>query len=158
LYTNPRAEKKVHAELTAKGVPDYLPTQKTLKKWSDRKKWVEEPLFKSYIFVRINYEKSSRDILNVKGVIKFVRFGSELATLRDSQIDDIKLVLSNFEGIEIEHISISPGQEVSIKAGPLRGMTGKVAERKGNKYFSIEIEQIGAQLLVSLPAHYLENR
>ena len=53
LYVKSRAEKKVAADLSANSIEYYLPLQKVLKQWSDRKKWVEEPLFRSYVFVRI---------------------------------------------------------------------------------------------------------
>jgi transcriptional antiterminator RfaH len=53
VYTHPRAEKKACQALINKGIETYLPLHKQLKQWSDRKKWVEEPLIKSYLFVRI---------------------------------------------------------------------------------------------------------
>ena len=51
LYTKPKNEKKVYEKLTLQGFECYCPCQRTLKQWSDREKWVEEPIFKSYIFV-----------------------------------------------------------------------------------------------------------
>ena len=53
IYTKPRTEKKACEELTCKGISTYLPVVKTLKQWSDRKKWVEKPYFPGYLFVRI---------------------------------------------------------------------------------------------------------
>ena len=52
VYTKPRHEKTVENELLKKGFEVYLPILKERRKWSDRKKWVEFPLFRSYIFVR----------------------------------------------------------------------------------------------------------
>jgi transcription antitermination factor NusG len=53
LYTKPRWEKKIHKLLQQKGIESYCPLNKVRRKWSDRIKVVEEPLFKSYIFVRV---------------------------------------------------------------------------------------------------------
>ena len=54
LYTFPRFEKKVYKRLVERGIEAYLPLQKKLRKWKDRKKWIEEPLIRSYIFVKIS--------------------------------------------------------------------------------------------------------
>jgi len=158
LYTNPRAEKKVKMELDLNGFENYLPLQKTIRQWSDRKKMVEVPLFNSYIFVKINLEKSFQHILSINGIVKFIKFGNEIASIRDSQINNIKLILSNFEGIEVTgNHQIEPGQEVEVIAGYLKGSRGKVIEKKGTRYFSVEIEQIGVRLLISIPAQYLKD-
>ncbi len=52
IYTKPRWEKKVHHLLSEKGLEAYCPLNKVTRKWSDRMKTVEEPLFKSYVFVQ----------------------------------------------------------------------------------------------------------
>src|SRR5512140_1670119 len=54
LYTRPRAEKMVYSRLEEGGIEAFLPLYKTLRKWSDRKKLVEKPLFSSYVFVNVN--------------------------------------------------------------------------------------------------------
>ena len=77
LYTKPRAEKKVSSELDFRGFENFLPLQTTIKQWSDRKKKVEIPLFNSYIFVRIDLEKYYYKILEIPGIVKFVKFGKE---------------------------------------------------------------------------------
>lgn len=158
LYTNPRAEKKVATELAKKGFEYYLPLHKTLKQYSDRKKWVEEPLFKSYLFIHLELEPHYYQILNTQGIVKFIKIGKEIATLRDSQIQDIKLALEQTQDIALSSEKIETGTPVEVIAGPLKGRIGMVIERKGNKYFSIEIEQLGTSMLLTLPAHYLINK
>ena len=54
LYTKPRWEKKIDSVLIRKGVESWCPLQKIERQWSDRKKIIEDPLFKSYVFVRID--------------------------------------------------------------------------------------------------------
>ena len=51
LYTKPRHEKKAKLEIEKKGITVYLPLNRVLRQWSDRKKWIEEPLFPGYIFI-----------------------------------------------------------------------------------------------------------
>ena len=72
LYTKSKTEKKVFERLSNLGIDVYCPCQRTLKKWSDRKKWVDEPVFKSYIFVKSPDSESQKlEILNTPGVLDF---------------------------------------------------------------------------------------
>ena len=57
VYTKPRWEKKVNSLLLQKGIEVYCPLNKVRRKWSDRIKTIEEPLFKSYVFVKIKDEE-----------------------------------------------------------------------------------------------------
>lgn len=158
LYTNPRAEKKVAAKLESKGYTVYLPLQTTLKQWSDRKKKVQEPLFKSYLFIYTNLELHHIDILQTAGIMKFVRIGKEVVSLRQQQIDTIKLLLANETDIELTNTSYETGDEVEIVAGPLRGVFGHILHPKGNRNFALHIEQLGASLLLNVPVNYLKKR
>ena len=80
VYTNPRAEKKAQTALQNKGILTYLPLRRQQKQWSDRKKWVEEPLFKSYIFVYIT-EQEQTEVLMTKGIARFIYFGNKVASM-----------------------------------------------------------------------------
>ena len=157
LYTNPRAEKKVEEELKKRSFEVYLPQHTTLRQWSDRKKKVIVPLFPSYLFIHTELERNYFDILNVPGVVKFIRMGKEIVSIRQQQIDNIRLLLSNFELLEAKNYQFKPKMNVEVIAGPLRGMKGIISESKGNKLFIIEIEQIGYSLALSLPANYLKK-
>jgi transcriptional antiterminator RfaH len=77
VYTQPRAEKKAYSALIDKGIEAYLPLHRRLKQWSDRKKWVEEPLISSYLFVRIADNDSDRGIDDQRGRPFFIFFGQD---------------------------------------------------------------------------------
>lgn len=156
VYTKPRAEKKVFQMLSLKGIEAYLPLQTTIKQWSDRKKKVEEPLFKSYLFVQTNFEKSHLDILSINGAVKFVRSGKELTSIRPEIIDAIKLSLLHYNEITTSGESFSKNQQVTVIAGPLKGFEGIIAEQHGNRYFAIHIPQLGTHMLIKIPAAYLK--
>ena len=157
LYTNPRAEKKVVKELTLQGFENFLPLQTTFKQWSDRKKKVEIPLFNSYVFVRIDIKKSYYKILEISGIVKFVKFGKEINSMRDEQIEQIKLLLSNFDDIDVDSDSIGLSELVEVIAGPLKGLKGKTIESQGSKSFAIEIEQLGCFMKINLPKQFLKK-
>lgn len=157
LYTNPRAEKKVAQTLSDKGYEVYLPLQTTIKQWSDRKKKVEEPLFKSYLFIHANHELNHLDILQVQGIMKFVRIGKETISVRQQQIDAIKLLLATGSDMEVSDTSYEVGDAVEIYAGPLKGLTGNIIKQMGSRNFSVSLEQLGASLLITVPANYLRE-
>lgn len=156
IYTNPRAEKKVTQLLTNKGFEVYLPLQTTIKQWSDRKKKVEEPLFKSYVFVNIQYEKEHIAILSTLGVVKFIKIGKDLSPIRGEIIRAIQLSLSHFDELQTSSENFEINQPVEVIAGPLQGYRGIIAEQHGNRYFAIQIEQLGTHLLLKVPAQHLQ--
>ncbi|MCA0428066.1 MAG: UpxY family transcription antiterminator [Bacteroidetes bacterium] len=155
LYTKARAEKKVEIELRKKGFETFLPIHKTLKQWSDRKKWVEEPLFRSYLFIKIELEKVYYDVLNTYGVVRFISFEKKPVIISDSEIRTIHLILGHFEHIEVTEENLEPGQTVEIIGGPLIGRRGVLIEKRGNQQFALELEGINQKLLLKVPLEYL---
>lgn len=158
IYTNPRAEKKVAILLQQKGIETYLPLVTTLKQWSDRKKKVTEPIFKSYLFVNIDYSKDYTHVLNIPGVVKFIKIGGELTPIRVSVIEAIKFSLSNFDEITICENTIDINQPVIIQSGPLKGLEGTILKKQSASYFLLTIEQLGTTIQAKLPAAYIANK
>jgi transcriptional antiterminator RfaH len=158
LYTNPRAEKKVAEELQKKGFEVFLPLQRTLKVWSDRKKWVEEPLFKSYLFINTELERNYYNILNVHGVVKFVSFQGSPAKVDQREITLVKLLLGNFSELNLlaEPVeALLPGELVTITAGPLIGTQGKLISTRSGERMLIELETMQQNLFITIPSNFL---
>ena len=155
LYTAPRAEKKVQIELQKKGFKIFLPLQRTLKQWSDRKKWIEEPLFKSYIFIETELEKNYYDILNTHGVVKFINFEKKPVIVNQREIETIQLLLGYTEGMEVTDDIFEIGQKVEVAAGPLIGLDGLLVQKNGNNHFMMELETINQKILINIPANFL---
>ena len=84
------------SQLEEMGIEAYLPLVTKIKKWSDRRKKIEEPLFKSYVFVRSN-AKEYLPILNVYGVMRFVSFERQAVVVPDNQIVAIKRFVEDYE-------------------------------------------------------------
>ncbi len=108
-YTHSRAEKKVARELEKQGIEHYLPLIKTLKQWTDRKKKVEEPLIRSYIFVHIT-EKEYMDVLHTAGVMTIVRFSGKPVAIPDWQIENLKILLGTSLPITVENREFVDGR------------------------------------------------
>jgi transcriptional antiterminator RfaH len=156
VYTHPRAEKKAYQALVKKGVNAYLPLRKTLKQWSDRKKWVDEPFIKSYLFVHIKPHEQG-DVLMTKGIGRFIYFSGKIASMPDKQIDDLKLVLASAGDIEITEEDLQPGERVRIKAGPLKDLEGEIVSYRTQKQLALRFESIGCSIIVHVGASLIER-
>jgi transcriptional antiterminator RfaH len=154
-YTNSRAEKKVWKELQKQGIEAYLPLQRKLRQWSDRRKWVEEPLIRCYIFVRIDIGNYYQ-VLNTTGVVRYITFEGKAVPIPENQIDVLRKLVANEADVEVTTENFTPGDRVKVVSGPMHGLEGELVDFRGNRRVMISIEHIGQQLLVSIPAGFLE--
>ena len=121
IYTRARSEKQVAVELENRGYKYYLPLIKTLRQWSDRKKWVYIPLFNSYVFVKIDIINRVK-ILDIEGVVKFVRFKDEYPPIPEWQINNLKIILGSAEKFELSYDNFEIGEKVVVNGGPFKGV------------------------------------
>lgn len=148
LYTKPRWEKKVAKALEKIGIIVYCPMITEVRQWSDRKKKVTLPLFKSYVFIRIPKKKGSQ-ILEVPGVVQFVYWLGNPAIIKDSEIKIIKKWL---EGADVESIEISElnaGDRLTIANGSFKGKEATISEI-GKKRVRLILKNLGIVLNVRL--------
>lgn len=157
LYVKSRSEKKVAERLEEMGVDYFLPLVTTIKQWSDRKKRVEEPLFKSYVFVNSS-PKEHYSILNVYGVMRFVTFEHQPVVVPKNQIDAIKRYISGYEDnkANLEKAELEEGQMVRIISGPLIGLTGKLISAKNARHLIVYINVVGQSVSVNIPRTKVE--
>ncbi len=133
LYTRSRNEKKVAKLLTEKGIEVYCPVQDVIKQWSDRKKKIQEPVFRSYVFVQLkDYETDSVPVLMTPGAVRFLWWLGKPGKVRNEEIKLIKDFLNRYKDAEI-NFEVKPGQEVTIMEGPLKENTGTVIRIHGKK-------------------------
>src|SRR5690554_2383918 len=155
MYTAPRSEKKVEQRLKEKGLEVYLPIVEEVRQWSDRKKKVHRPLSNGYLFVFTSKDKLWES-LQVPGAVKFVNFAGEHATIRNSEIDAIKRIISTGISVEVESSSIEKGQQVKILGGALEGFQGECIQKGNKDYFIIRIPSINQSMMVNVPQKFLE--
>lgn len=155
VYTRSRAEKKVMVELGHKGIEGFVPLQKKLRQWKDRKKWVEMPLISGYCFVHIS-RKEYDVVLQTNNVVSFVRFEGKAAVIPDAQIDALKQMLKQFDfEVTVSPEDFEPGKKVEVIEGPLLGLRGELLEARGKHKFILRITQITSTFSVEIPASQL---
>ncbi|HYD92727.1 MAG TPA: UpxY family transcription antiterminator [Flavobacterium sp.] len=148
VYTKPRWEKKVHSLLIEKGLVSYCPLNKVRKQWSDRVKVVEEPLFKSYVFVQVQ-EVNLLPVRMISGVLNFVYWNGKPAVIKEEEIDTIRKFLNEYEDVEVKPANLQANQAVMVKRGLLMNNTGRIRRLMNNKV-EVVIESLGYTLVASL--------
>jgi transcription antitermination factor NusG len=145
VYTKPRWEKKVYALLTGQRFEAYCPLNKVRKKWSDRVKWVEDPLFKSYVFVRVS-ESEHLQVRMVAGVVNFVYWLGKPAVVKNKEIEIIRKFLNDYEEVWTEPADLQRDATVVIRRGAFMDKEGRVV-KVVNKKVRVLIESIGYALV-----------
>jgi transcriptional antiterminator RfaH len=149
-------KKKAYNTLLDKGIEAYLPLARQLKQWSDRKKWVEEPLLKSYLFVRIA-DNARAEVLMTKGIARFIYFSGKIAAMPNSQIDELKLLMASPYELSVTEEDLQPGEKIKIKAGPLKGITGEIIAYRSQKQLLLRLENLGCSIIVNVAASLINR-
>jgi transcription antitermination factor NusG len=155
LYTKPRWEKKINTALLKKGIESWCPLQIIEKQWSDRKKIIEEPLFRSYVFVKISAEEKN-NVLNTDGVLNFVYYLSKPAVIKDEEVNNIRMYLADKDA-RISIISdegFMQGEKIKINFGVFMDKEGTVLKGSKKKVF-VQLQSLGQVMVVEFPAEYL---
>ena len=158
LYTKPRWEKKVSTKLLNKGIESWCPVQKLQRQWSDRKKIIEDPLFKSYVFVHISDDEKTK-VLATEGVIQFVYYLKKPAVIRNEEIQLIKTYLLE-KDVQITVQSLKQFEEkdlVVISKGVFMDNEGVVV-KGGKRKVYVRLESLDQLMTVEFPADHLQHK
>jgi transcription antitermination factor NusG len=138
----------VYSLLTEKRIESYCPLNKVRKKWSDRMKTVEEPLFKSYVFARVSEEEQPK-VRMTPGVMNFVYWQGKPAIIRAKEIEVIRKFLNEYENVLVEPLELKENGKVIIRQGLFMDHEAKILKIEGNRV-KVEIESIGYSLIASV--------
>jgi transcription antitermination factor NusG len=148
VYTKSRCEKKVAHLLSQKGIEHYCPLNKIQRQWSDRKKIVFEPLFTSYVFVKIHLEEQLT-IRKTNGILNFVYWLSKPAVIKNEEIEIIRQFLNEHSFARLEKVNVSVNDLVRVAAGPFMEQEGKIVSVK-NKTVKIMLPSLGYLMYVEI--------
>ncbi len=155
IYTRPRWEKKVDLLLRERGVESYCPLNKIRRRWSDRVKLIEEPLFKSYVFVRTD-DQSRTQIRMTPGVINFVYWDGRPAVIRDREIQAIRRFLDEYENVEVYAADFRVNERVKVLRGPLMDLEGNIVDIR-HKMVKVAIDSLGYVLVAYIERSKLSS-
>lgn len=154
FYTFSRKEKKIKEYLEKQGAEVFLPLLKLRKQWSDRKKWVEEPLFKSYIFI-FSEAHNIEKYLKIPGILYQLKFQGVPAFLSQQDVDNIRISLSFPEYLQVSNEVFSPGSPVIVTSGPFSGVKGTILRQAGKTKLMVMLDQLGKSICLEIPAGML---
>ncbi len=152
LYTRSRFEKKLMSELVDRSIEVFLPMREVLSRWKDRKKKVWLPLFPGYLFVRqVDSPANRYRILNMPGAVRFVGFNGQTVPIPQEQIEGVRKFLEAKLAVD-PYPYMTIGRRVEVIAGPLKGIQGKLAQKKGRFRFVIQVDLIRQAVAVEIDA------
>ena len=156
LYTKPRWEKKIHASLIRKNIESWCPVKRIENQWTDRKKKIDEPIFKSYIFVRIDI-KNRTPVLMTDGVLNFVHYLGKPAVIRDEEVQIIKQYLSEKDAIlTLQSLqAFEESTKVLVTYGVFMDKIGTVLKKERKKIY-VKLQSLGQVMVVEFPIDHLE--
>jgi len=157
VQTRSRHEKFVASQLKQQGITTFLPLASEVRRWSDRRKLVQLPLFSGYIFVRVVPLGEVRvRILRTNGVVSLVGARGEGIPIPDSEIESLqKLLISNVSFVDCPFVPT--GQRVRIRGGCMDGIEGILLERNGNRSLIISVETVERSLALRVEGFEVET-
>ncbi|MFC2084351.1 UpxY family transcription antiterminator [Bacteroidota bacterium] len=150
LYTKSRHEFIAEKQIENEGITCYLPTTTQIRKWSDRKKKITEPLFKGYLFVYAT-EKERILAVQITSIIKTIFFNGKPATIPPNQIESLKKMLEITNDVEVLE-KLVEGNRIKVIEGPFKGVEGVVFTiSKNQNMLAITVEMLNRSVVVNLP-------
>lgn len=124
VHTSQIRKKKLHFSFRRRGLENFLLIHTVSRRWSDRWKKVEEPLFSCYVFVRIPLKERIYAI-QTHGVVHMVSFNGVPSPIRDQEMNVLKKILEESDSVENTDFLMS-GQPVEVVRGPFAGIQGRL--------------------------------
>lgn len=149
LYTKPRHEFKAALQLESILIEHYLPTLIKVKRWSDRKKKVTEPLFRGYIFIHAD-ERERYSALTQEAIVRCISFNGRPSTIPDWQIENLKKMLFDNPEVFVSN-KIEIGFKVKIIDGPFKDVIGIVKSAQEEKWLAVSVDLLRCSVIVKLP-------
>lgn len=138
LQIRPHTEKVTSLTLSLKGYPVLLPAVRRPRRWSDRNKKVEFPLFPGYVFCRFDSSGTRMPLLTTPNVIRLVGIGKEPEPIPDSEIEALKRIAESDALVEpCDFIPV--GERVRVEMGPLAGLEGIIARYQNEQRVIVSV-------------------
>lgn len=155
FYTRARAEKKCEEHLEDRRIDVLVPKKTEIRQWSDRKKEVTVPLFRNYLFARVD-EKDRLRVLRTNGIVRCVHFDGAPARLREETVEQLQRAQQAPARLSVADLRPPVGETVTVNKGPLQGLTGEVREHRGQMHILVRVKAIRQAMKVEVPADWVE--
>jgi transcription antitermination factor NusG len=156
LYTYPRHEKRIAEQIENRSFSCFLPLYRSVRRWKDRRKEIDQVLFPGYVFVQMALEDKLK-VLQLPGVVRLVTSKSRPVAVSADEIETLRDRLSRSCKLE-PHPYLRTGRRVRVRRGPLEGLEGVIVRRKESCRFVFSIDLIQRSVAVEIDEADLEAR
>ncbi|MEO8659276.1 MAG: transcription termination/antitermination NusG family protein [Bryobacteraceae bacterium] len=143
----------VSTGLRSKGLEEFAPLYSSRRRWSDRIRTVQLPLFPGYVFAR--FDPSVRTpVLATPGVVHILSLGGRPEPIDEKEIVSIRSLLSS--GISAEPWPfLRVGQRVNLANGPLKGVEGIVVDLKQGCRLIVSVTLLQRSIAVEIERNWI---
>jgi transcription antitermination factor NusG len=154
LYTYPRHEKRIAEQIESRRFCCFLPLYRSVRRWKDRRKEIDQVLFPGYVFVHMALEDKLK-VLQLPGVVRLVTSKGRPVPVSADEIETLRDRLSRSSKLE-PHPYLRTGRRVRVRRGPLEGLEGVIVRRKESWRFVFSIDLIQRSVAVEIDEADLE--
>jgi transcription antitermination factor NusG len=156
VQTRARHERVVLQRFREKGLTTFLPLVTEVRRWSDRQKVLELPLFSCYVFVKImNTNEDRQRVLFTESVFDFVGVPRQGTPIPDEQIEAVRTIVEERVSLH-SHPFLKIGQRVRIRSGALDGVEGILIDRNGRDALVISVDLIQRSMAIRIDGYSVE--
>jgi len=148
IYTSAHHEKRVAEQLTERRIESFLPTYSSMRRWKDRRKRLELPLFPGYVFVRLPLADRLR-VLVLPGVVRLVGYGGPPVALPEEEMETMRARLAA-SPLARPHPYLTAGRRVRMKSGPLEGLEGVLLRRRSRLRLVVSVDLLQRSVVVDV--------
>jgi transcriptional antiterminator RfaH len=156
IYTRLNHKKSVEASLKDQKIEVFLPKKKILRTWSDRKKWIEVPVLRPYVFVHVSKCEYYK-VLQIPSVLYYIYFNGVAASIPEKQIEAFRLTIENNFQYEMSTEKFKAGEKVEIINGPLTGLEAEKIRNAERNRLLLRLNNISYSLKVDIPEEYIKQ-
>jgi transcription antitermination factor NusG len=154
VYTLPNSEKSLLKHLDIRQIESFLPTWESARTWKNRQRMkVVQPLFPSYLFVRIRNAERPR-VLQSPGALRIIGNRHDQLSIPDREIEILRSGLCG-QGVE-PYRELALGRRVQIKSGPMEGVQGILVQKRNSMRFVLSIAMINQNVAMTVDGDEIE--
>ena len=154
IHTRSRQERIASEYLQTLGLEQFLPVYQARRRWSDRVKVVDVPLFAGYVFCRFDAQHPV-PVLSAPGVVQVVGFNGKPAALPEAEIEAVRrLAASHFTASPCPYLK--EGMAVRVRSGPMKGVEGRLEKIKNQFCLVLSVHMLQRSVMVEIDPEVVE--
>ena len=153
IQVRPRYERLVVELLSDKICDNFLPVHESRRRWSDRWKRLERPLFPGYVFGRFHLNEK-HTVMTTSGVVRIVGIGLIPVAVPDDEIAALQQLVRQRIPVRV-HEFVSAGEKICLRSGPFAGLNGIIVRKSGESRLVVSVNLLRRSVAVEVEAEWI---